>query len=68
MLTRFEPEEPGFDLRVYYRAAYEANETIMAACLNWKKASSTSRIGRANHERRLARAYRALQVRVRGRL
>jgi hypothetical protein len=26
-LTRFEPEEQDFDLRVYYRAACEANET-----------------------------------------
>jgi hypothetical protein len=30
MLTRFEPEEPGFGLRVYYCAACEASETIIA--------------------------------------
>ena len=29
ILTRFEPEEPGFGLRVYYCAACEANETII---------------------------------------
>ena len=30
ILTRFKPEEPGFDLRVYDCAACEANETIIA--------------------------------------
>jgi len=31
ILTRIEPEAPGFDLRVYYCAHCEANETIIAA-------------------------------------
>jgi hypothetical protein len=31
ILTRIEPEEPGFDLRVYYCAHCGANETIIAA-------------------------------------
>jgi hypothetical protein len=30
LLTRIEPEEPGFDLRIYYCAFCEANETIIA--------------------------------------
>jgi len=30
ILTRIQPEEPGFDLRIYYCAACEANETIIA--------------------------------------
>ena len=29
ILTRFEPEKPGFGLRIYYCAACEANETII---------------------------------------
>jgi hypothetical protein len=29
-MTSFEPEEPGFRLRVYYCAACGANETIIA--------------------------------------
>jgi hypothetical protein len=31
VLTRIEPEEPGFDLRTYYCAACEAAEVIIAA-------------------------------------
>jgi hypothetical protein len=31
LLTRIEPEEPGFDLRTYYCASCEANETIIAS-------------------------------------
>jgi hypothetical protein len=31
ILTRIEPEGPGFDLRVYYCAHCEANEIIIAA-------------------------------------
>jgi hypothetical protein len=31
VLTRIEPEEPGFDLRTYYCAFCQANETIIAA-------------------------------------
>jgi hypothetical protein len=30
MLTRIEPEEPGFDLRTYYCASCRATETIIA--------------------------------------
>jgi hypothetical protein len=30
LLTRIEPEEPGFDLRTYYCAHCESNETIIA--------------------------------------
>ena len=30
LLTRIEPEEPGFDLRIYYCASCEANETVIA--------------------------------------
>ena len=30
LLTRIEPEEPGFDLRIYYCASCGANETIIA--------------------------------------
>jgi hypothetical protein len=30
LLTRIEPEEPGFDLRIYYCASCAANETIIA--------------------------------------
>jgi hypothetical protein len=30
ILTRIEPEEPGFDLRIYYCAHCEANETVIA--------------------------------------
>jgi hypothetical protein len=32
ILTRIEPEEPGFDLRTYYCAACEDNEVTIAAC------------------------------------
>jgi len=31
ILTRIQPEDPGFDLRVYYCAHCRANETIIAA-------------------------------------
>jgi hypothetical protein len=31
VLTKIEPEEPGFDLRTYYCAACEATEVIIAA-------------------------------------
>jgi hypothetical protein len=31
ILTRIEPEDPGFDLRIYYCAHCAANETIIAA-------------------------------------
>jgi len=31
ILTRIEPEDPGFDLRVYYCAQCATNETIIAA-------------------------------------
>jgi hypothetical protein len=31
VLTRIEPEEPGFDLRTYYCAFCQADETIIAA-------------------------------------
>jgi len=31
ILTRIEPEEPGFDLRVYYCAFCRSNETVIAA-------------------------------------
>ena len=31
VLTRIEPEEPGFDLRTYYCAACEVVEVIIAA-------------------------------------
>ena len=31
ILTRIEPEEPGFDLRTYYCAACEDSEVIVAA-------------------------------------
>jgi hypothetical protein len=31
ILTRIEPEEPGFDLRTYYCAACEDTEVIIAA-------------------------------------
>ena len=31
ILTRIEPEDPGFDLRVYYCAHCAASETIIAA-------------------------------------
>jgi hypothetical protein len=31
LLTRIEPEEPGFDLRTYYCAFCESHETIIAA-------------------------------------
>ena len=31
ILTRIEPEEPGFDLRTYYCAACENSEVIIAA-------------------------------------
>jgi hypothetical protein len=30
ILTRIEPEEPGFDLRTYYCAACAATETVIA--------------------------------------
>ena len=30
VLTRIEPEQPGFDMRVYYCAACETNETIIS--------------------------------------
>jgi hypothetical protein len=30
MLTRIEPEEPGFDLRTYYCANCASNESIIA--------------------------------------
>ncbi len=30
MLTRIEPEKPGFDLRTYYCASCKATETIIA--------------------------------------
>jgi hypothetical protein len=31
ILTRIEPEEPGFDLRTYFCAACNASETVVAA-------------------------------------
>jgi hypothetical protein len=31
ILTKIEPEEPGFDLRTYYCAACEDSEVIIAA-------------------------------------
>jgi hypothetical protein len=31
ILTRIEPEEPGFDLRTYYCAACEDSEVVVAA-------------------------------------
>jgi hypothetical protein len=30
VLTRIEPEEPGFDLRIYYCAACQTAETVVA--------------------------------------
>ena len=31
ILTRIEPEEPGFDLRTYYCAACETSEVVIAS-------------------------------------
>jgi hypothetical protein len=30
LLTRIEPQEPGFDLRVYFCASCESSETVIA--------------------------------------